>query len=106
MKILFTTLNSKFIHSNLAIKYLSKCVTGAEVFVREYTINEDLEGIFYDIISKGYDVVAFSCYIWNIEKTLRIAQNIKKASPHTLLIFGGPEVSYEVPEFMNREPTG
>lgn len=102
MKILFTTLNSKFIHSNLAIKYLSKCVTGAEVFVREYTINEDLEGIFYDIISKGYDVVAFSCYIWNIEKTLRIAQNIKKASPHTLLIFGGPEVSYEVPEFMNR----
>ncbi|MDO5062616.1 MAG: radical SAM protein [Peptostreptococcaceae bacterium] len=102
MKILFTSLNSKFIHSNLAIKYLSKCMTG-EVDAVEYTINEDIEEIFYDILSKGYDMVAFSCYIWNIEKTLKIAQNIKKASPKTLVILGGPEVSYKVREFMLRE---
>ncbi|MDO4711364.1 MAG: DUF4080 domain-containing protein [Peptostreptococcaceae bacterium] len=102
MKILFASLNSKFIHSNLAIKYLSKCMEG-DVNVREYTINEDIEEIFYDIFSKGYDLVAFSCYIWNIEKTLKIAQNIKKARPKTVILFGGPEVSYRVREFMARE---
>lgn len=104
MKILFTSLNSKFIHSNLAIKYLSKCMNSLDVETKEYTINEDVEEIFYDIIRKGYDVVAFSCYIWNIERTLKIAKNIKKASPKTLILLGGPEVSYEVSDFMMKNP--
>ncbi len=104
MKILFTSLNSKFIHSNLAIKYLSKCMDSLDVETKEYTINEDVEEIFYDIIRKGYDVVAFSCYIWNIERTLKIAKNIKKALPKTLILLGGPEVSYEVSDFMMKNP--
>lgn len=102
MNILFTTLNSKFIHSNLAIKYLSKCCDRLNTNTKEYTINEDIENILYDILDKGYDTVAFSCYIWNIEKTLKIASNIKKASPETLIIFGGPEVSFEVQDFMQQ----
>ncbi len=47
MKILFTTLNSKFIHTNLAIKYLSKCWKNFDVTTKEYTINEDVEQIFF-----------------------------------------------------------
>lgn len=104
MKILLTTLNSKFIHSNLAIKYLSKCLrlTGAET--REYTINEDIEEIFYSITSKGCDIVAFSCYIWNIERTLKITENLKKANPELIILLGGPEVSFEVKDFMKEHP--
>ena len=44
MKILLTTLNSKFIHTNLAIRYLKhfvKDINDIEVDIREYTINNE-----------------------------------------------------------------
>lgn len=104
MKLLFTTLNSKYIHSCLAIKYLSKCVRAAQVNMREYTINEDIEGIYQDILTGGYDLVAFSCYIWNIERTLKIAENLKKVRPELTIVLGGPEVSYEVEAFLQKNP--
>lgn len=102
MKILFTTLNSKFIHSNLAIKYLSKCINNNDIYTKEFTINEDIEDIYSDIICKGYNIIAFSCYIWNIEKTLKIVDNIKKSNPNIMIILGGPEVSYNIKNFMER----
>ncbi len=104
MNILFTTLNSKFVHSNLAIKYLAGCVNKEWVRTKEYTINENIEDIFFDIIREGYDIVAFSCYIWNIDKTLKIISNIKKAKPETIIMLGGPEVSYEAAPFMEKNP--
>jgi radical SAM superfamily enzyme YgiQ (UPF0313 family) len=38
------------------------------------------------------DMVAFSCYLWNIERNLHIAQMIKENSPDTIIILGGPEI--------------
>ena len=96
MKILLTTLNSKFIHSNLAIKYLDAMIRDkVDSVVEEFTINEDIEDILSKIMIGGYDMVAFSCYIWNIERTMKIAENIKKISPETLILIGGPEVTYD-----------
>ena len=58
MKILLTTLNSKFIHTNLAIRYLRESVKDlVEVDVREYTINNQLDYILKDIYKNNYDVM-------------------------------------------------
>lgn len=101
MKILLGTLNSKFVHTNLALRYLKASIKSeAVVKCSEFTINEDQEGILYEIVKEGYDIVAFSCYIWNIEKILYLAENIKKLNPETIIILGGPEVSYEVQSLM------
>src|ERR1035437_3494645 len=94
MKILLTTLNSKYIHINLAIRQLyqlNKEYNGIEW--KEFTIKEDK-----DDVSKccaTFDVVAFSCYIWNITQTLEVAKKIKEINPNTKILLGGPEVSYE-----------
>ena len=102
MNILLTTLNSKFIHSNLAIKYLNAMIKDiAQVKVKEFTINEDIEEILSEITKGGYDFVAFSCYIWNIEKTLKIAENLKLVNPNLKIMFGGPEVSFNSNELLN-----
>lgn len=102
MNILLTTLNSKFIHSNLAIKYLNAMIKDiANVKVKEFTINEDIEEILSEITKGGYDFVAFSCYIWNIEKTLKIAENLKLVNPNLKIMFGGPEVSFNSNELLN-----
>ena len=46
MKILLTTLNSKFIHSNLAVKYMHAMIRDrVDSVVEEFTINEDIEEI-------------------------------------------------------------
>ena len=44
------------------------------------------------------DVLAFSCYIWNIEFTLKVIQEIKKILPQVFIGVGGPEVSYRAEE--------
>ena len=105
-KILLTTLNSKYVHTNLALKYLY--VTSKDVCERltlkEYTINNDDEYIFNDLVQGEYDIICFSCYIWNVEKLRELAENLKKACPDVVIIMGGPEVSYDAPAFLRENP--
>ncbi|MCT4509186.1 MAG: B12-binding domain-containing radical SAM protein [Tepidibacter sp.] len=101
MKILLTTLNSKFIHTNLAIRYLNSfCKDLADITVAEYTINNSVDYILKEIYKQKSDIVVFSTYIWNVDDTIKICKNLKKVSPHIKILLGGPEVSYDFEEFM------
>lgn len=106
MKILLTTLNSKYVHSNPALKYLYTVVAGehAHVDIREFTVNNDPNYIFQEIVRANYEVVCFSCYVWNIEQIKILAADIKLAAPKTKILLGGPEVSFRGYELMARHP--
>jgi anaerobic magnesium-protoporphyrin IX monomethyl ester cyclase len=94
MRLLLTTLNAKYIHINLAIRLLydlNKDHEGLEW--KEFTIKEDKQGIAD--YCKDFEVVAFSCYIWNITQTLEVARRIKALNPAVKILLGGPEVSYD-----------
>ncbi len=94
MRTLLATLNSKYIHSNLAIRLLyqlNKHIDG--LAWKEFTIKEDKDEIA--AYCAQYDVVALSCYIWNITQTLDVCRLIKALNPATKIMLGGPEVSYE-----------
>ncbi|PBQ31682.1 B12-binding domain-containing radical SAM protein [Sphingobacteriaceae bacterium] len=94
MRVLLTTLNAKYIHTNLAIRLLYELNQNKEGLEwKEFTIKEPKEEVA-EWCSK-FDVVAFSCYIWNITQTLEVAQKIKLLNPETKILLGGPEVSYE-----------
>lgn len=102
MQILLTTLNAKYIHTNLAIRILyqlNKDYDGLDW--KEFTINEDQEPVAS--FCANYDVVAFSCYIWNITQTLQVAQQIKQKNPDTKILLGGPEVSYEYSDVIDKD---
>ena len=101
MKLLLTTLNSKYVHTNLALRYLYQGIPDRfNAVLKEFTINEELFRILAGINEIESDIIAFSCYIWNISYTLRISECIKKVKPKTIIIFGGPEVSHDTKEFM------
>ena len=102
MKVLLASLNSKYVHSNLALKYLYASAAKSNAFfeIKEFTINNDESYMFSEILAGNYDVICFSCYIWNIEETLYLAENIKKAKPGVIIILGGPEVSCDTAELM------
>ncbi|MBO2534376.1 B12-binding domain-containing radical SAM protein [Rummeliibacillus suwonensis] len=103
MNIILTTLNAKYIHTNLAIRYL-KAYAKPEynIILAEYTIKDPSFHIVSDLYQKKPDIVGFSCYIWNIEETIRVIRMLKKVSPHTKIVLGGPEVSYDVHDWLHR----
>ena len=37
-------------------------------------------------------VVGFTCYLWNVDRTLWIAERVKQLSPGTRVVLGGPEI--------------
>ncbi|HEY9061224.1 MAG TPA: B12-binding domain-containing radical SAM protein [Pseudobacteroides sp.] len=102
MKTLIVAVNSKFIHSSLAAYYLKYvCIEDVgEVKVLEYTINDHKDQVLASIYGEKAEVVAFSCYIWNYEYIKDIVTDLKALLPHTKIILGGPEVSYNPEEVM------
>jgi len=39
------------------------------------------------------EIVAFTCYLWNIERNLEIAREIRERAPRRTILFGGPEIA-------------
>jgi radical SAM superfamily enzyme YgiQ (UPF0313 family) len=92
--LLLTTLNAKYIHTNLAIRLLYELNEDHEGLEwKEFNIKEDKDEVARHCAT--FEVVAFSCYIWNITQTLAVAEKIKVLNPQTKILLGGPEVSYE-----------
>jgi anaerobic magnesium-protoporphyrin IX monomethyl ester cyclase len=105
MKVVVSTLNAKYIHTSLALRYL-KAYSEREfdVEIAEYTIKDPAMNIVTDLYRRRPDVLGFSCYIWNIEETIRIITMIKKIKPNLIIVLGGPEVSYDTDYWMRRIP--
>ena len=92
--ILLTTLNAKYIHMNLAIRLLYELNKNDERLTwKEFTIKEDLDQVAE--FCSAFEVVCFSCYIWNINQTLQVAEKIKRLNSSTKILLGGPEVTYD-----------
>ena len=104
MKVLLVAVNAKYIHSNLAI-YSLKANSGiyeSQVELMEYSINQYSEDIFRDLYQQKADIICFSCYIWNIGIIEQVAGWLHQVAPFTRIWFGGPEVSFDVKERLER----
>lgn len=110
MKILLMALNSKFIHSNLAIRSIAAyyqeyyCHLDYMIEVKEYTINNEMDLILQDMVKGSYDGIFVSSYIWNIEALNVIFTNYRKIKSNSFVIFGGPEVSFDPKDQLKQHP--
>ncbi|MBQ6860460.1 MAG: DUF4080 domain-containing protein [Clostridia bacterium] len=95
MKVLLSTLNTKYVHTNIAIKYLYESAKDKNIEVIEFTINEPINKILREIYDRDANVIAFSVYLWNIDEILKLSENIKKIQPKIKIVLGGPEVTYQ-----------
>ena len=95
-------LNAKYSHTSLSVRYLRQAVPGSEIM--ELTINHQLLAMLGEIYSAKPKVLGISCYIWNIELVKNLLKLLPAALPNTIIICGGPEVSYGVAEFMQDFP--
>ena len=104
MKILLTAINAKYIHSNLAVYSLKAYAGNESVELAEYTINQQKDDILIDIYKRKPGVLCLSCYIWNLDYVEAIIREVHKLRPDMPIWVGGPEVSYDSVDVLNRLP--
>jgi len=106
MNAVLATVNAKYIHTNLALRYIKAYAQPEfELDLVEYTLKDTLMNIVTDLHLKNPDVLMFSCYIWNVNFTFEIINLIKKIHPQMMIVVGGPEVSFDVRERLMEHPS-
>ena len=98
MKIVMVAIDSKYIHTNLALRYL-KANCDYESTLLEYTIKDSPVEIGERLRAERPDVVAFSVYLWNVQMIERIAVSLKAAMP-LVIVAGGPEIGYDPDHYL------
>ena len=105
MKNILVGINSKYVHTNLAIRYLKKYIeqnSNEKIKIYESSINNNIQKIIRDIVEYEPDNIFFSVYIWNVEMVFKITKELKKILPNKRIILGGPEVSYNPEEILEK----
>lgn len=104
--IVLTALNTRHTHSALGLAYIKSywdkepCRQPLEII--EFDLNQTNESIIADLIIKKPDILAFSVYIWSLGRILVVAGAMKAAFPEITIILGGPEVSFNARDVLNR----
>ncbi|MEA2111753.1 MAG: DUF4080 domain-containing protein [Campylobacterota bacterium] len=96
-KIVLTTLNSRFTHTSLALRYLYANMQELQenTCILEFTINEAIQSIAERLLDESPKIIGIGVYIWNAGEVKELIEILKKVTPQTKIILGGPEVSYE-----------
>ena len=100
MKALLLGINSKYIHPNVAIRLL-KANCDYDVDLKEFNIKDNENDIYNYIINNKYDIVGFSCYIWNIKLVKKVLTMLQNSD--IKIILGGPEVSYNASYYLDND---
>ena len=102
MKTILSTLNAKYIHTSLALRWLYIANKDRfDISFREYTIKENIEKIATELLETGSDIIGLSISIWNVKQTKKLVSLLKNKNPEFIIILGGPEVSYEPAFFLD-----
>ena len=106
MNIVLAAINAKYIHSNLAVYSLRAYAQQYkdEIQIAEYTINQQIDDILMDLYKKKPDVLCFSCYIWTLSYVEDLIRELGKIFPSVPIWVGGPEVSYDTKDVLERLP--
>ncbi|WP_211471330.1 B12-binding domain-containing radical SAM protein [Collimonas humicola] len=104
MTILLSTLNARYSHASLGLRYLQanmgdlRDATQLLEFVIGAKTTDIVEKLLAHKASEGTTIVGFGVYIWNIEETTKVVAMLKRVAPDMVIVLGGPEVSYESAE--------
>ena len=104
MKSLMVAINAKYVHTNIAVRYIAECAKrqGLDADFCEFTVNEPQNSVLGKLYAADCDAYGFSCYIWNIGYVLKLCRNLKKLLPDRKIFLGGPEVSFDAEKLLSK----
>ena len=96
MKIILTTLNSRFTHSSIGLRYIYANLNEFQenTTILEFSINDAIQTIAEKLLFDKPSIIGIGVYIWNASFVQELIHILKKISPEIIIILGGPEVSY------------
>ncbi|MDD5334314.1 MAG: DUF4080 domain-containing protein [Rhodoferax sp.] len=103
--IVLCTLNAKYIHASLGLRYLLANMGDlrASTVLREFIIARQPREIVEELLaalgeaqSGAAQIIGLGVYIWNVTQTTEVVRLLKAQRPGIKVVLGGPEVSHEV----------
>lgn len=80
MKILLSTLNSRYTHTSLALRYiyanLQEFQNSSEIL--EFSINDALQSVAEKLLDKNPNIIALGVHIWNASEIKELIHILKK----------------------------
>ncbi len=100
MTILLSTLNARYTHASLGLRYLLANMGELrdQTRIQEFVIGAKTTEMVERILAHQPKIVGFGVYIWNVEETAKLVATLKRVAPHIVIMLGGPEVSHETNE--------
>ena len=99
MEIVLATLNARYSHASFGLRYLRANLPPALIDrseILEFDINQRSGDVLEMILQREPRIVGLGVYIWNVKETTELVSSLKRLRPETIVVIGGPEVSYEL----------
>ena len=103
--IVLCTLNAKYIHASLGLRYLLANMGDlkAQTVLREFTIARKPQEMADELLALlgepkpgAAQIIGFGVYIWNVTQTCNLIRLLKLQRRGIQIVLGGPEVSHEL----------
>jgi radical SAM superfamily enzyme YgiQ (UPF0313 family) len=97
MSILLSTLNARYAHASLGLRYLLANMGELQAItsLQEFVIGARTADLAEKLLAHEPRIIGFGVYIWNVEETTRLVAMLKRIAPEVAIVLGGPEVSHE-----------
>lgn len=95
--ILLATLNARYIHTAFGLRCLHANLGELQdrAEIREFDVNQRPADIAEVLLAERPRIIGLGIYIWNVEAATELVELLKRLTPETTIVLGGPEVSYE-----------
>ncbi|WP_045225699.1 B12-binding domain-containing radical SAM protein [Methyloterricola oryzae] len=95
--ILLATLNARYSHASLGLRCLMANMGELTPMTRieEYIITDRPQDVAEALLALRPRIIGLGVYIWNVEQSTKLVALLKRISPETVIVLGGPEVSHE-----------
>jgi len=95
--IVLCTLNAKYIHASLGLRYLLANMgdLAGRTVVREFTIHRQPQELADELLALQPRIIGLGVYIWNVTETTELVRVLRQTRPDVKIVLGGPEVSHE-----------
>ena len=100
MTILLSTLNARYAHASLGLRYLLANMGDLQERTQllEFVIGTKTTEIVEKLLASKPRIIGLGIYIWNVEESTKVVSMLKRVAPHVKIVLGGPEVSHETGE--------
>ncbi len=97
MSIILSTLNARYAHASLGLRYLLANMgeLRGQTQLQEFVIGTRTADLAEKLLAAKPRIIGFGVYIWNVEETAKLVALLKRVAPEIVIVLGGPEVSYE-----------